>query len=132
MSSVEQSGLRDTLLDHVGRIRYLERGGSPLIYVGTAGIDGVDDLLTPDSPPFENGWTNSLGDPGPVRFTRLNGIVHIWGGFEGGADGTTIFTLPVGYLPSYQQPAVIPTTDVAHIATVVINFDGTVVFGTTI
>lgn len=124
--------LRSTLLDHVKRIRDLERGGSIWIYVGTPGLDGVDALLGPDSPPFENGWTNSLGSDAPVSFMRISGWVHIRGGFFGGADGTVIFTLPVGFRPVYPQPMVIPTHDPGHFATVVANVDGTVVFGTTV
>lgn len=130
MSSVEQASLRGTLLDHGGRLSDIERGGSPLIYVGTVGLDGVDDLLTPDSPPFQNGWTNSLGRGGPVRFTRLNGLVHIWGGFTGGADSTVVFTLPAGYRPEFLQPMNIPTEDLLHVATCAVDSDGTVTFGT--
>lgn len=102
-------------------------------YVGTAGLDGVDSLLTYESPPFENGWTNVLGDEAPVSFMHtIAGWVHIRGGFFGGADGSIVFTLPVGYRPVYQQPMVIPTSTPGHFATVVVNTDGTVVFGTVV
>lgn len=102
------------------------------MYVGTFGFDGVDDLLGPESPPFQNGWTNSFGGNAPVAFTLVNGWVHIRGGFFGGADGTVVFTLPPGYRPKYQQPMVIPTTTPGHFATCVVNVDGTVVFGTVV
>lgn len=132
MSSVEQHDVRRTFLDHVGRIRIVERGGANWIYVGSIGDGGVDDLLGPISPPFQNGWTNSLGDDAPVSFTLVNGWVHIRGGFSGGADGTVVFTLPDGYRPAYQVPMVIPTGDPGHYATVIVGTNGDVVFGTTV
>lgn len=103
------------------------------IYVGTVGVDGVDSLLTNESPPFQNSWTNSLGGDAPVSFMHtIAGWVHIRGGFLGGLDGTTIFTLPVGFRPEYVQPMVIPTPNPGHFATVVVNVDGRVVFGTVV
>lgn len=134
MSIVEQTTFASALREHATRLRTLERlADDSWIYVGTVGLDGVDDLLGPLSPPFENDWTNSLGDQAPVSFCRtLNGWIHIRGGFFGGADGTTIFTLPFGFRPQYQQPMVIPTNVPGHYATVIVNVDGTVVYGTTV
>lgn len=87
----------------------------------------------PGEPPFENSWTNALGDEAPVSFIlTANGWVQIRGGFTGGADGTTVFTLPVGYRPAYRQEMVIPTTSATDFATVVVGTDGTVVFGTVV
>lgn len=133
MSTVDQFTVGGVLRDHVDRLRGLERSGSPRIYVGTAGVDGVDDLITPESPPFQNSWTNSLGVDDPVWFTRINGWVHIGGGFLGGADGTVVFTLPVGFRPAGRVgPIPIGTSDVAHVSTCYIESTGDVVFGTVI
>jgi hypothetical protein len=105
----------------------------PWIYVGTTGVDGVDSLLTVDSPPFQNSWTNALGDEAPVSFLlTFNGWVHLRGGFAGGADNTTVFTLPVGYRPPYRQEMVIPTGSDVDYATCVVETDGTVVYETTV
>lgn len=101
------------------------------LYVGTVGLDGVDSLLTYQSPPFVNGWTNALGVQAPVSFLHtVAGWVHIRGGFFGGSDNTTIFTLPVGYRPEFTQPMVIPTSVAGHFATITVNTDGRVVYGT--
>jgi hypothetical protein len=133
VSSVEQLTYPGVLRNHVGRLRSLEASGSPWIYVGTVGVDGVDDLISPDSPPFENGWTNSLGVDLPVSFTRINGWVHIRGGFLGGPDGSVVFNLPAGYRPAGRHgPHPIGTSDVAHVSTCYIEPNGDVVFGTVI
>lgn len=119
----------DALREHNDRIRSLERSGGPWIFVGTIGLDGVDDVLTPDSPAFKNSWTNSLGEDPPVSFTVVNGWVHIRGGFVGGANGTVVFTLPPGYRPSHRQRFVCGTASPAHYATYYVETSGDVVFG---
>lgn len=117
------------LREHNERIRGLERSGGPFIYVGTFGLDGVDDLLTPDSPPFKNVWTNALGNYPAVSFTVVNGWVHIRGAFVGGANGTVVFTLPPGYRPSHRQPFICGTASPAHYATYYVDPNGDVTFG---
>ena len=107
-------------------------GGMP-IYVGTVGVDGVDDLLTPESPPFQNGWTNALGDEPPLSFVRsVTGFIHLNGAFFGGGNGTVIFTLPVKYRPAKTQRFVIGTTSDTHYATYHILTTGEVVFGSVV
>lgn len=86
----------------------------------------VDD---PGEPPFENGWGNVGGSEAPVSFAKdCDGWIHIRGGFEGGVASTVVFTLPVGYRPDYQQPAVIPTTSPTNFATVIIGTNGEVLY----
>lgn len=132
MSSVHQVDGPYALRDHVERIRGLERSGALWIAVGSYGLDGVDDLLTPDSPPFQNGWTNSLGDEPPVAFTIVDGWVHIRGGYVGGGDGTVVFSLPVGFRPLQRQRHVGTTALVNHYSTYYIEPNGDVVFGTVV
>jgi hypothetical protein len=104
-------------------------GGMP-IFVGTAGVDGVDALLTPESPPFQNGWTNSLGNDPPVSFVRtVTGFIHISGGFYGGSNGTVVFTLPLKYRPASTERFVIGTSADNHVATYHVLSTGDVVFG---
>lgn len=131
---VQEPGLTSLLWEHEQRIRSQElRGDEGWIYVGTVAVDGVDDLITDDSPPFLNDWTNSLGDDAPVSFRRtLNGWVHIRGGFTGGLDGTVIFTLPEGFRPEYQQQMVIPSASLTAFATCVVLANGDVTFGTVV
>lgn len=86
----------------------------------------------PGEPAFENGWDN-LGSPeAPVSFMLCRGWVHLRGGFAGGADDTTVFTLPAGYRPEYQQEMILPTTSDLSYATVVVGTDGQVVYRDTI
>jgi hypothetical protein len=68
-----------------------------LIYVGT--YPGDTDT-TPDSPPFQNGWHNAGGDFPLLKFAKGGDTyVRMEGAIDGGADGTVVFTLPVGYRP---------------------------------
>lgn len=128
-NTVFQVSTSDALREHAERLRALERSGGPWIYVGTIGMDGVDALLTPDSPQFVNGWTNSLGPDPPVSFGILNGWLHIRGGYVGGANNTTVFILPVGYRPSHRMRYVCGAALVNHYATYYIEATGEVVFG---
>lgn len=126
------------LREHRERIRALEANlvnskDGAWIYVGTVGFDGVDLLITLDSPPFQNSWTNSLGPDAPVSFVRTaSGWVKMRGGFYGGVDGSVVFTLPVGYRPAFRQQMVIPTGTPNHYATAVVGTSGDVVFGTVV
>lgn len=131
---VQEPGVYQMLWDHEQRLKNHDlRGDERWIYVGTAGIDGVDDLLTADSPPFQNGWTNALGVYPPVSFRRtLNGWVHFRGAFVGGADGSIVFTLPQGFWPEHREPFTIPTASVDHYATYYVEPTGEVVFGTVV
>ena len=81
---------------------------------------------TPDVP-FENSWTNAAGQP--VEFTLgVGGWLRIRGSFTGGADGTTVFTLPDVYRPLWDTPVDIPLTDPDGIGRVVVQADGQVVY----
>lgn len=106
------------------------------VTVGTPGVDGVDALIDENPAPldanpwvpFENSWTvTSTG--APVQFmVSVGGWLRIRGDFSGGADDTTVFTLPVGYRPPFDTPQDIPTTDPNGIARVVVQADGQVIF----
>jgi hypothetical protein len=105
-------------------------GDERWIYVGSPGVDGVDDLLTPDSPPFQNGWTNSFGSDPPVSFRRtLNAWAHIRGGYAGGGSNTVVFILPPGFRPEFRQRFTCGTASPAHYATYYVEPTGEVVFG---
>lgn len=79
-------------------------------------------------PAFENSWANAPGGE-PVEFTlAVGGWLRIRGAFTGGADGTTVFTLPESYRPPFDTPQDIPMTDPNGIARVVIQADGQVVY----
>jgi len=92
-------------------------------------VDGTN------APAFENSWANVLsgGDPvNPARF-YLDTFerVHLTGDVDSGSSGTTIFTLPIGYRPTYEERFVVDATSSvgghgghAHL---VINTNGTVV-----
>lgn len=98
------------------------------ITVGSAGVDGVDDLLTRRSVPFQNSWTVPPGG-NPVQFmVAVGGWLKIRGDFTGGADNTTVFTLPADYPPLRDTPDILPTSDPASFATIVVKHGGDVEF----
>ena len=109
------------------------------VYVGTVGTDGVDALLkknpfpyqhgaSPGPPSFQNSWTNVSGGQ-PVRFSlNHSGWLRIHGDFTGGADDTTVFTLPAEFRPAYDHPYIIPTTNPEAFAIIRVQADGQVVF----
>lgn len=106
----------------------IEGTDGPWIYVGTTGVDGVDGLLTGDSPPFTNG-TNVLGAEAPVSFMKLgNGDVRVRGGFKDMSAGDVIFTLPTGYRPAYDQPLEGSLADGSGAFTYIIGANGDVTF----
>jgi hypothetical protein len=81
------------LARHHREIEYLKRrGAGPWHYVG----DDTDET----APPFLNGWGNVGGSMTPLRYRHmLGGGVEIQGSVTGGAAGTAICQLPVGYRP---------------------------------
>lgn len=102
-----------------------------ITYVGTAGVDGVDDLLTDESPAFEDGCGNAAGGM-PVFFGRSIGFpsLIIGGDFTVPGDNVTVFTLPAGrgYRPEKDTPVDIPMSNPDAIARCVIQADGKVVY----
>lgn len=108
------------------RISRLEQsdGSNPWINVAN---DSSDPLWTPDSPPWENGWSN-LGSPfAPVSFKRFLNWVHIRGGFTGGANNTVVFTLPETYWPAHTTPLTPGSfSDYTAAFTLFVDVDGTV------
>lgn len=67
---------------------------------------------------FLNGWSN-LGAPwAPARYYRdYDNIVRLSGVVTGGTAGTTIFQLPSGFRPAYQDifPAVVSTGSTTYV-----------------
>lgn len=66
-------------------------------------------------PSLSNGWSNFSTSGGYQRccyYKDKNGVVHITGLVKGGttANGTLLFTLPIGYRPSSQQIFIQPTS----------------------
>lgn len=73
------------------------------IYVGTYPTDAD---TTPDSPPFENGWTNVGGGSRRLRFRRNSDwSLDIAGTVTGGASGTVVTTLNPLYRISEDEEA---------------------------
>lgn len=119
-------------------------GAVTWIYVGTAGVDGIDSLLaanphpyatgdTPGPPPFVTG-TDALGGLGPVAFAlHGNTTLLLSGAFSDDVTaGDTIFVLPTSFRPVTVQPIIFPMSDLSAICKAFINTDGTVVYEGTI
>lgn len=61
-------------------------------------------------PAFMNGWINFNTTHNPAGYFKDSlGIVHLRGLVKNGTNNTTIFTLPVGYRPSYQELQAVQT-----------------------
>jgi hypothetical protein len=144
-------------ITHVGtRVRNLERriigtgdatgGPGPWIYVGTpTQTAGQVDALGNSVPtliaanpapynvspwvPFQNGWNNSLGDDPPLSFAIDSDGIYLYlrGGYAGGTDLSTIYTLPTGFRPPYRTPLIAAYSDFSDIAQFIVNPNGTVV-----
>jgi hypothetical protein len=140
-----QADLGGVLREHRQRIKQLEMsdGSNGWVYVGTPGVDGVDALLTGESPPFENGWTNALGGQAPVPYKYFLNWVHIRGAFTGGSDNSVGFTLPIPgwiapsgaafggtYAPAFPVANIGALADGSGVFSFVIGTDGTVTYGT--
>jgi hypothetical protein len=105
VSVVEQSNVGGVLRAHAGHLRSLDRFFWMWLYAGTTGVDGVDDLLTPESPPFENSWTNLGGGFVPLRIKlRAPNDPLVDGFVDGGTIGTVITTWPEVFWPSHELP----------------------------
>jgi hypothetical protein len=76
-------------------------------------------------PAFQNAWVNFGGGLSTVGFYKDRSRVYLKGQAKSGANGTVIFTLPVGYRPSERMdfPCGIPGAT----STVAIMTDGSVV-----
>ena len=59
--------------------------------------------------PFQNSWANvgGSGIPAAAFYLDESGTVIMKGKVDGGAEGTTIFTLPVEYRPEHYEPFVV-------------------------
>lgn len=88
------------------RVRDLERRvpAGDWVYVGTY---PDDPKTTVDSPPFQNGWSNTGdGTEGEDELTKFRWLIGLNASFEifvnvdGGDAGTVIFTIPADYWPA--------------------------------
>lgn len=95
---IDPPGVGAILRRNSDDIRSLTRGPGRWIYVGTYPGDAG---TVPESPPFQNGHSNSGGGFPPLRF-RISKWrdVEIEGAVDGDI-GTVIFTLPLEYRPDY-------------------------------
>lgn len=94
-----------SLGNHEGRIRNVERRPpGTWVYAGTY---PTDPNTTPDSPPFENGWSNAGGTSQRLRFRRTNeNQTEVQGVVTGGVVGTVVTTMPDAiYIPLEDQYA---------------------------
>jgi hypothetical protein len=80
------------------------------------------------APDFENDWTNAPGGQAVQYIVGGGGWLRIRGDFVGGADDTTVFTLPSALAPLTDTPLDIPTSDPNGIARIVVQAVGQVVF----
>lgn len=81
----------DLTIEILQRLEALERKGT---------MTPTESLGNWQAPTFTNGWSNYGSGFQALQYTRDNsGLVHIRGVVTGGASGTSIFTLPVGYRP---------------------------------
>jgi hypothetical protein len=56
---------------------------------------------TTDQPAFQNGWVNyGSGFANVAYYKNSDGLVFLEGMVKSGANSTTVFTLPTGYIPS--------------------------------
>lgn len=105
MSSVDQITVGGALRGHNDRVRSLERFYWMWLYAGSYGVDGVDDLLSPESPPFQNSYTNALDGFVPLRIKLRAPHDPLIDGFvTGGVIGDVITTWPEIFWPSHDLP----------------------------
>lgn len=89
----------------------------------------VDDT---DEPAFQGSWANvGSGNPRCAFRIREAGVVDIHGTVTGDTDGSTIFTLPEGYRPSWLTAVFGIGNDGSGLVPIVLSIqtDGDVVFG---
>ncbi len=51
-------------------------------------------------PAYTNSWVDFGGGYAPMRYRRNSDKTELYGALKSGANGTTAFTLPVGYRPA--------------------------------
>lgn len=79
-------------------------------------------------PSFQNGWVNfGSGNPNVGYLKDSLGFVHIQGVVKNGTNGTTIFTLPVGFRP--MNNLIIPCVSNGAFAILQIFSNGSVTCG---
>lgn len=67
-------------------------------------VEPVHQVGDSGEPAFQNGWVNYSSLFNPAAFWKDPwGVVHLRGLVKDGTINTTIFTLPAGYRPEYQQ-----------------------------
>lgn len=109
-----------------------------LVTNGPAAIKALAEALEGDDvwhtvgaagePAFQNGWGTPSASTVPVKFRKDGlGNVTISGNTSGGASGSVIFTLPLGYRPAHLFTAMVTTNGSAgSFGQLQANPDGTV------
>jgi len=94
------------------------RSGANLLIINR--LDGDTDWHIVDGtgePAYENGWVDYNTQPGTYAgggfMKDENGYIHLRGLIKNGTDGTTVFTLPVGYRPLQKNIFTIESDDLA-------------------
>ena len=90
-----------------GQMIYETDTGLAYVYSGSAWVKVLQQKSTTTgwtAATYQNSWV-SYGSPfSAARYIKDDlGVVHLDGLVKNGTIGTTIFTLPVGYRPAYQQ-----------------------------
>lgn len=85
-----------------------------------------------DEPAFQGSWANAgAGNPRCAFRIREAGVVDVHGTVTGDTDGTTIFTLPEGYRPTFLTAVFGVGVDGGGLVPIVLSIQtgGGVVFG---
>ena len=93
-------------------------------YVGAGGF--VSPFLS--MPSFQNSWAN---EPSGIYFNLAfkkdsQGFVSLRGRIDSGSSGTTVFTLPAGYRPTFAHVQNIYASDLTHVASLTVTSGGAV------
>jgi hypothetical protein len=88
-------------------------------------MDSWHKVGTPGEPVFQNSWVNG-GNPATAFRKYPTGRVGVRGYVTTGASSTVVFTLPIGYRPSYNLYYPIIADGVPAGTWVLVNSDGTV------
>jgi hypothetical protein len=92
-------------------------------------IDQWHNVGATGEPAFANGWVNFGTDDREMRFYRSGGRCYLEGIIKNGIVGSPAFTLPVGYLPTFEGTNALwfPVMSNGALGGVVVYFDGRVV-----
>jgi hypothetical protein len=100
-------------------------GGDPASAYAKRVPGPVHRVDTPGEPAFQGTWVNELEGFEPAGFYKDGfGFVHLVGDVHPGANGSTIFTLPAGFRPTFGVDYAVRANADNSNATVVVESDG--------